>query len=310
MGSSKARGDVAGLDPWPALPLDEWEDTRATLHMWTQIVGKIRLVQSPLVNHWWQVPLYVTPRGLTTSIIPHGVRSFEITFDFIDHKLLIQTGEGVTRVMALAPRSVADFYTELMATLGSLDLPVTIHTTPNELDDPIPFPEDRQHASYDADYAQRHWRVLLQVDRVFKQFRARFIGKCSPVHFFWGSFDLAVTRFSGRRAPEIPDADAITREGYSHEVISHGFWPGSGNVLAPSFYSYTAPEPAGFAAADVRPATSYYNSETTQFILRYDDVRRAARPEQVLMEFLQSTYEAGASLARWDRAALERAPGE
>ena len=308
MGASEARGDVAGLDPWPALPLDEWEDTRATLHMWTQIVGKIRLVQSPLVNHWWQVPLYVTPRGLTTSIIPHGVRSFAITFDFIDHKLLIQTGEGTTRVMALAPRSVADFYIELMATLGSLDLPVTIHTTPNELDVPIPFPEDRQHASYDAEHAQRHWRVLLQVDRVFKQFRARFIGKCSPVHFFWGSFDLAVTRFSGRRAPEIPGADAITREGYSHEVISHGFWPGSGNVLTPAFYSYVAPEPAGFAAADIRPATSYYNSETTQFILRYDDVRRAARPEQVLMEFLQSTYEAGANLARWDRAALERAP--
>jgi len=299
---------VAGLAPWPALPLDEWEATRATLHMWTQIVGKIRLVQSPLLNHWWQVPLYVTPRGLTTSIVPHGARSFAISFDFIDHKLLIQTGEGITRVLELAPRSVADFYAELMATLGALGLPVTIHGKPNEVDDPIPFAEDEQHASYDADYAQRHWRVLLQVDRVFKQFRARFIGKCSPVHFFWGSFDLAVTRFSGRRAPEIPGADAITREGYSHEVISHGFWPGSGNVLEPAFYSYTAPEPAGFAAAAIRPATTYYNTETTQFILRYDDVRRAARPEEVLLEFLQSTYEAGASLARWDRAALERVP--
>ena len=306
MVASTAGGDVAGLDPWPALPLDAWEDTRATLHMWTQIVGKIRLVQSPLVNHWWQVPLYVTPRGLTTSIIPHGARSFEISFDFIDHKLLIQTGEGVTRVMALAPRSVADFYAELMATLDSLDLGVTIHAKPNEVDDPIPFAEDHTHAAYDADYAQRHWRVLVQVDRVFKQFRARFIGKCSPIHFFWGSFDLAVTRFSGRRAPEMPDADAITREGYSHEVISHGFWPGSGNVPMPAFYSYTSPEPAGYSSAAIRPAGAYYNSETTQFIVRYDDVRRAARPEQALMDFLQSTYEAGADLAAWNRAALER----
>jgi len=298
---------MAVMDLWPELPLDAWKDTYATLHMWTQIVGKIRLVQSPLVNHWWQVPLYVTPRGLTTSIVPHGTRSFEITFDFIDHKLLVQTGEGATKAIALAPRSVADFYQELMATMRSLGMEVAIHARPDEVDDPIPFAEDHQHAAYEAEPAQRHWRILLQVDRVFKQFRSRFIGKCSPVHFFWGSFDLAVTRFSGRRAPEMPEADAITREGYSHEVISHGFWPGSGNVLRPAFYAYAAPEPPGYPAAVIRPASTFYNADTTQFVLPYDDVRRARRPEAALMEFLQSTYEAGADLARWDRAALERA---
>jgi len=295
-------------ETWPALPLAEWKPTLDTLHMWTQIVGKVRRVQCPLVNHWWQVPLYVTPRGLTTAIMPHGTRSFAITFDFIDHRLRIETGEGTTRALALAPRSVADFHRELMATLASLGLPVTIHGKPDEVDDPIPFAQDETHRSYDAGPAHRHWRILVAADRVLKQFRSRFIGKCSPVHFFWGSFDLAVTRFSGRRAPPMPEADAITREGYSHEVISHGFWAGSGNIQEPAFYSYTAPQPDGLPEAGIQPSAAFYNPETTGFILRYDDMRRAAEPERVLMEFLQSTYEAGANLAQWDRAALERAP--
>ena len=293
---------------WPALPLAEWKPTLDTLHMWTQIVGKVRLVQSPLVNHWWNVPLYVTPRGLTTGIIPHGTRSFEIDFDFIDHLLRVRTGEGTTRTLSLAPRSVADFHRELMAMLDGLDLSVTIHGTPDEVDEPIPFALDETHKSYEAEYAQRHWRILLQADRVLKEFRGRFIGKCSPVHFFWGSFDLAVTRFSGRRAPPMPEADAITREGYSHEVISHGFWSGSGNIQEPAFYSYTAPQPDGLPQAAIRPAKAFYNPETTGFILPYEVVRKAADPDAVLLEFLQSTYEAGANLAKWDRAALERAP--
>ena len=293
---------------WPALPLAEWKPTLDTLHMWTQIVGKVRLVQSPLVNHWWNVPLYVTPRGLTTGIIPHGKRSFEIDFDFIDHLLRVRTGEGTTRTLSLAPRSVADFHRELMAMLDGLDLSVSIHGTPDEVDEPIPFALDETHNSYEAEYAQRHWRILLQADRVLKEFRSRFIGKCSPVHFFWGSFDLAVTRFSGRRAPPMPDADAITREGYSHEVISHGFWAGSGNIQEPAFYSYTAPQPDGLPQAAIRPAKAFYNPETTGFILPYEVVRKSADPDSVLLEFLQSTYEAGANLAKWDRAALERPP--
>ena len=298
--------DARATETWPALPLAEWKPTLDTLHMWTQIVGKVRLVQSPLVNHWWNVPLYVTPRGLTTSIIPHGSRSFEIDFDFIDHLLRVRTGEGTTRTLSLAPRSVADFHRELMATLDGLDLPVSIHGTPDEVDDPIPFALDETHTSYEAEYAQRHWRILVQADRVLKEFRSRFIGKCSPVHFFWGSFDLAVTRFSGRRAPPMPDADAITREGYSHEVISHGFWAGSGNIAEPAFYSYTAPQPDGLPQAAIRPAKAFYNPETTGFILPYEVVRKAADPDAVLLEFLQSTYEAGANLAKWDRATLER----
>lgn len=291
---------------WPSLPYAEWKPTLDTLHMWTQIVGKVRLVQSPPVNHWWQVPLYVTPRGLTTSIMPHGERGFALSFDFIEHQLLVQTAEGTTRTLALAPRSVADFHRELMATLRGLGLPVEINGKPDEVDDPIPFALDETHKSYDAEYANRHWRILVQADRVLKDFRGRFIGKCSPVHFFWGSFDLAVTRFSGRRAPPMPEADAITREGYSHEVISHGFWAGSGNVLEPAFYSYTAPQPEGLPAAGLRPRSAFYNEETSGFILRYEDVRGAADPDAVLMDFLQSTYEAGANLAKWDRAALER----
>ncbi|HLL15428.1 MAG TPA: DUF5996 family protein [Pyrinomonadaceae bacterium] len=296
----------ARAEVWPSLPLEEWTDTYATLHMWTQIVGKIRLVQSPPFNHFWQVPLYVSARGLTTTIIPHGARNFEIEFDFIAHQLVIRTNDGETRRLELAPRPVADFYGELMQTLDSLRLGVKIRAVPDELPNPIPFADDYEHASYDPEYANRLWRILAHTDRVFKEFRARFTGKVSPVHFFWGSFDLAVTRFSGRPAPAREGADAITREAYSHEVISHGFWPGSGNVQMPAFYSYAAPEPAGFAQTPVSPAAAFYNPETGGFILPYDDVRKADEPERMLSEFLQSTYEAAANLAKWDRAALER----
>jgi hypothetical protein len=304
-GTTGARAEV-----WPSLPLEEWKDTYATLHMWTQIVGKIRLVNSPPVNHWWQVPLYVSARGLTTTAIPHGTRNFEIEFDFIEHQLVIRTSEGETRTLQLAPRSVADFYHELMATLDALRLAVKIRAIPDELPNPVPFADDHEHASYDPEYANRLWRILAQTDRVFKEFRARFIGKVSPVHFFWGSFDLAVTRFSGRRAPDRVGVDSITREAYSHEVISHGFWPGSGNIQMPAFYSYTTPEPEGLPQAQIRPAGAFYNPPTGGFILPYDVVRQADEPDQVLMEFLQSTYEAGANLAAWDRAALERTPVE
>jgi hypothetical protein len=290
---------------WPTLPLAEWQDTYNTLHMWTQIVGKIRLTLSPRMNHWWHVPLYVTSRGLSTSVIPYGKRIFEIKFDFIEHNLVIQTNDGVTKVMQLSPRSVADFYQELMTILQTLGIEVKIHATPDEVSNPIPFAEDREHASYDAEYVNRFWRILVQVDKVFKEFGSDFIGKCSPVHFFWGSFDLAVTRFSGRRAPEREGVDAITREAYSHEVISHGFWPGIG-IEAPAFYSYTAPAPPGLDKAPIRPVQAFYSSELSEFLLMYDDVRNAQSPEGAILEFLHSTYEAGANLANWDREALER----
>ena len=289
---------------WPALPVKEWQDSYATLHMWTQIVGKIRLTQTPLENHWWNSVLYVTSRGLTTSPIPYGTRTFQIDFDFIGHRLLVCTSDGAIKSLALEPRSVADFYRELMDTLKTLAIEVPIHARPDEVAEPIPFAEDNKHASYDAEYANRFWRILVQADRVFKLFRSRFIGKCSPVHFFWGSFDLAVTRFSGRKAPERPGADAITREAYSHEVISHGFWPGGGAVESPVFYSYTAPAPAGLEKEPIHPG--FYSKEMSEFILPYDDVRQSASPDESLLEFMQSTYEAGARLANWDRAALER----
>ncbi|MBV9958716.1 MAG: hypothetical protein JO360_09860 [Acidobacteria bacterium] len=290
---------------WPALPLDAWDETRATLHMWTQVVGKIRLAQSPHINHWWQVPLYLTARGLTTSPMPYGARSFEIDFDFISHQLIIKTSEGASRSIALEPRTVAEFYRLVMEALGALDLEVKIWTMPVEIPDPIPFTEDETHAAYDAEYAHRFWRVLVQADRVFKEFRGRFTGKVSPVHFFWGSFDLAVTRFSGRPAPERPEADPITREAYSHEVISHGFWPGGGEMKGAAFYSYTAPEPEGLSEQAIRPAQGFYSKEMSEFLLMYDDLRASAQPDEALMEFLQSTYEAGATLAAWDRQALE-----
>ena len=291
---------------WPELPVKDWQDTYATLHMWTQIVGKIRLAQTPLVNHWWNTTLYLTSRGLTTSPVPYGTRTFQMDFDFIDHRLLVTTSDGLTKSLALAPRSVADFYGDVMGTLGSLGIVVHIHARPDEVAEPIPFDEDQKHASYDAEYANRFWRMLVQADRVFKQFRARFIGKCSPVHFFWGSFDLAVTRFSGRPAPERSGADAITREAYSQEVISHGLWPGGGAVDAPMFYSYTAPAPAGLEKASIGPSAGFYSTEMSEFLLPYDEVRKADAPDEMLLEFMQSTYEAGANLANWDRAALEK----
>ena len=294
------------IDAWPALPLEAWQDTYDTLHMWTQIVGKIRKTLTPLVNHWWNVTLYVTSRGLTTSPIPYGTRTFEISFDFIDHKLEILTCEGLTKQIELAPKTVAQFYQELMDSLHALDINVKIHAAPDEVANPIPFAEDFTHKSYDPESAHTFWRILVTVDCVFKEFRGRFIGKCSPVHFFWGSFDLAVTRFSGRPAPERPGADPITREAYSHEVISAGFWPGGGEIKGPAFYAYAAPEPSGFKTARVQPEAAFYHSGMSEFFLMYDDIRRAESPKTMLMEFLESTYAAGADLAKWDRASLER----
>ena len=291
---------------WPSLPLAAWQETYHTLHLWTQMVGKVRLTLSPPVNHWWAVTLYVTSRGLTTSPIPSGLGTFEVRFDFIDHTLLIQTGNGQTRALGLYPRSVADFYREFMAALRSLGIAVQICLRPQEVPNPIPFDQDEVHAAYDADYAQRFWRILAQSDRVFKQFRARFLGKCSPVHFFWGSCDLAVTRFSGRRAPERPGADRITREAYSHEVCSCGFWPGSGSIQDPAYYAYMAPEPPGLSTAPIHPSAAWYSPEVSEFLLRYQDMRTAENPDATLLDFLQSTYEAGANLAGWDRIALER----
>jgi hypothetical protein len=299
-------------EAWPSLPFAEWRETCATLHMWTQIVGKIRLAQAPLINHWWQVPLYVTARGLTTSPIPYRERVFEIGFDFIDHRLSIATSDDGNEGFALQAMAVADFYAELMRRLHALDLDVHIWTTPVEIADPIPFELDRSHAAYDPDYAHRFWRILVQADRLLTQFCSGFLGKVSPVHFFWGSFDLAVTRFSGRRAPRHPGApnvaDKVTREAYSHEVSSCGFWPGGPGLEQPIFYSYAYPQPAGFAEASVPPAAAIYNRDFGEFILPYEAVRYAAAPDEHLLEFLESTYDAAASLGRWDRSELERAP--
>jgi Family of unknown function (DUF5996) len=301
---------IAPMNPfWPKLEYEAWQDTRATLHLWTQIAGKIRLVQTPWLNHSWHVPLYVNSRGLTTSPIPHGTRSFELQFDFIAQALDILVSDGSTRRIALRPQTVADFYAAVMAALAELGLPVTINENPCEIAGATPFSQDRAHGAYDPEYAQRFWQVLLQTDRVLKKFRTAFLGKASPVHFFWGSFDLAVTRFSGRRAPPMPDADSITREGYSHEVSSVGWWPGDAATPYPAFYAYAAPEPAGFGQAPVRPAAAFYDRETGQFRLKYDEVRRAASPRQVLLEFCQTTYEAAATLGRWARADLERPLG-
>jgi hypothetical protein len=301
-----ARDDDRAI--WPALPLAAWQDTYATLHLWTQIVGKVRLALSPPLNHWWHVTLYVTPRGLTTSSIPYGTRTFEVAFDFLDHTLWIQSSDGARRAMGLYPRSVADFYREFLALLRALGIEVTMNPLPQEIANPIRCDIDEEHAAYDAAYAARWWRIMVQSDRVLHQFRGRFIGKCSPVHFFWGAFDLAVTRFSGRRAPERPGADRVQREAYSHEVSSVGFWPGmaGGAVEEPAYYAYMAPEPAGFAAAVAQPAAASYNQALGEFILPYEAVRIATDPDAMLLAFAQSTYEAGANLAGWDRAALER----
>jgi hypothetical protein len=299
---------------WPELPPSAWSDTCATLHMWTQIVGKVRLRQTPWTNHSWHVTLYVTARGLTTSPIAHGSRTFQIDFDFIDHALRIETSDGHRGGFALEPQPVAVFYAKVMEALSKLGLAVKISTMPNEIADAIPFEDDQTHRAYDAEYANRYWRILAQSDRVFKTFRARFVGKCSPVHYFWGAPDLAVTRFSGCTAPPHPGGvpnlpDWIAREAYSHEVASCGFWPGGGPVPYAVYYAYAYPEPPGFADAPVSPAAASFNTDLREFILPYDEVRRAASPDDVLLEFLQTTYEAAANLGKWDRAALERVGG-
>ena len=298
------------MTTWPELPLEAWSDTCATLHRWTQIVGKIRMVQTPWINHSWHVTLYVTARGLTTSPIPYGTRTFQIDFDFVDHRLVIETGEGLVRAIALRPRAVADVYAEIFAALRELGLDVRIHPVPNELPDATPLDTDREHAAYDPEYANRFWRVLSQSHRVFTVFRARFLGKCSPVHFFWGSCDLAVTRFSGRRAPQHPGGvphlpDAVAREAYSHEVSSCGFWTGGAPLPAPVFYAYSYPEPTGFGRAPVRPPAASYNGDLKEFVLPYETVRTAPRPEEEVLEFCQDTYAAAADLGGWDREQLE-----
>jgi Family of unknown function (DUF5996) len=299
---------------WPELPRLSWRDTCATLQLWTQIVGKIRLTLSPWLNHSWHVTLYVTGRGLSTSPIPYGTRNFDIEFDFIDHVLRISVSDGATRQFALAGHSVASFYTRIMADLAGLGIHVTIDEMPNELPDPVRFPLDTAHASYDAVAVRRLFAILVNADRVFKQFRTGFLGKASPVHFFWGSFDLAVTRFSGRRAPRHPGGvpslpDAVACEAYSHEVSSAGFWPGSGAIDYPAFYSYTYPEPDGFRATRVKPDAAFFSEALGEFVLPYDAVRTADDPDKALLDFLQSTYEAAANAAKWDREMLECASG-
>lgn len=292
---------------WPALPLKEWEDTYHTLHMWTQIVGKVRLAFAPLHNHWWNTALYVSTSGLTTSPIPYHREMFEIQFDFINHRLEIRTSYGATQTLALAPKSVAAFYHELLGTLRKAAVEVNINTKPQEVQDGIPFDQDETHRSYDPEYANRFWRILLSTHLVFDEFGTRFIGKSSPVHFFWGSFDLAYTRFSGRIPP--PRKGVITSEAYSRECSSVGWWPGGGEVMGPAFYAYTAPSPQGLGDQSIRPDRAFFQKSLGEFLLMYDDVRRAASPRDEILEFAQSAYEAGANLAHWDRAALERAAG-
>jgi hypothetical protein len=313
-------------DLLPALPLANWKDTLATVHMWTQVVGKVRLKLCPLVNHWWNVPFYLTARGMTTSAMPYRrgpaqgavsrtisgtisetiSETIEVRFDFIDHRLLLETSEGGAVEIALEPQSVAEFYKKCMAALSELGVTVKIWTTPCEIPNPIPFEKDHLHAAYDPEAVHKFWRILAWVDQVMKEFRTGFLGKVSPAHFFWGSFDHAVTRFSGRRAPARPGADPITREAYSHEVSSAGFWPGGGDIQGPAFYSYAAPEPPGFADRKVRPQAAFYDPQLKEFLLMYDDVRAAESPKAALMEFLQSTYDAAADAGNWDRRALER----
>lgn len=291
---------------WPSLPWNEWAATAETLHMWTQIVGKTRLALTPLQNHWWNVPLYVTARGLGTSAMNVGDDVLDIEFDFVAHELHFRLGSGKTLEMKLRPETVADFYREYMECLKSLGVAVKIDPMPCELAHPTPFDQDTEHKSYDGQYARRFWRVLVETEKVFRQFDTGFLGKVSPVHFFWGSFDLAVTRFSGRPAPPRPGADSIQREAYSHEVISAGFWPGNGGYGAAAFYCYAAPVPEGLAEKQIRPAAAKWDNTLGEFILRYDDARAQPAPEAALMEFLQSAYAAAADAAKWDRAALER----
>ncbi len=304
--SGLANSGLTKDQAWPALPLAEWSATRASLHMWMQMVGKLRLALSPRLNHWWEVPLYVSARGLTTSAIPYRFGNFECEFDFIDHVLRFTTCRDETKIIALAPRTVADFYREFRATMASLSIDAKIWPMPVEIPDPIRFDQDTVHASYDPAYANRFWRAITTVDALCKEFRARFIGKCSPVHFFWGSFDLAATRFSGRRAPQRPGANAIDREAYSHEVSSIGWWPGNGGFDAPMFYAYAAPEPPGFRDTKIAPAEAFYSAQLKEFFLPYDAVRTSSDPASAVLSFFQSTYEAAANLGNWDRAALER----
>jgi hypothetical protein len=304
-------------EPWPPLPHEEWADTYATLHLMTQVVGKVRLACAPMVNHWWQVPLYVTARGLTTSAMPHGTRSFQVDFDFIDHSLNVSVSDGGQRSIALRPRPIAQFYGDVMETLRTLGVPVRIWPQPVEIEGAIPFDEDFGHTAYEPEHAHRCWQVLRQADRALNEFRSGFVGKCSPVHFFWGSFDLAVTRFSGRRAPEHPGGapnlgDWVMREAYSRECSSCGVWPGSGAVPEPAFYAYSYPEPAGYREHPVRPDAAYYSDEMREYILPYERVRRSPDPDRMLAEFFQATYEAAADLAQWNRSELEHdvpAPG-
>jgi hypothetical protein len=293
-------------DLLPALPFDSWKDTLATLHMWTQVIGKVRLKLCPLVNHFWNVTFYLTARGMTTGAMPYSRGTVEVRFDFIAHQLSIETSEGRMVALPLKPQSVAEFYKAFMAALAEVGVTLKIWTLPCEIPNPIPFEKDELHAAYDPEAVNKFWRITVWVDQIFKEFRAGFLGKVSPVHFFWGSFDLAVTRFSGRRAPERPGADPITREAYSHEASSAGFWPGGGDIKGPAFYSYAAPEPAGFAERKVRPAAAFYHPQLKEFLLMYDDVRTASSPETALMEFLESTYDAAADAGNWDRKALER----
>jgi hypothetical protein len=303
-------GDATRSQIWPELPLEAWSDTCATLHLWTQIVGKIRLAQSAWMNHSWHVTLYVSATGLTTGTMPCGTRAFQIDFDFIEHRVVLRSNDGRTERVVLEPQSVATFYARLFAAMRAMDLEVEINRLPNEIPEPIPFDEDQIHRAYDADYANRFWRVLVQSDRVFKEFRSGFIGKCSPVHFFWGAPDLAVTRFSGRPAPQHPGGipnlpDSVTREAYSHEVSSCGFWPGGGPIPYPAFYSYIYPEPDGFDEARVQPAEAFYSEDLGEFILPYDAVRKSESPDRTLLAFLETTYAAAADLAKWDRNSLE-----
>lgn len=305
MNDSESKNIQITAGQFPSLVLAEWEATKDTLQLWTQIVGKIRLVQTPLINHFWNVTLYVTARGLTTSAMPYEKGLFEIEFDFIEHNLVIKTSEGAVKIIRLEPKSVKRFYEEVMNALRSVGITPEIRNMPDEIPNAIPFTEDETHQSYDAEYANRFWRSLVLVDKIFTEFRAKFIGKASPVHFFWGSFDLDVTRFNGELAPPRENADAMTREAYSHAVISHGFWLG-GNGMEAAFYAYAAPEPEGFKTAAVKPEKAFYSAEMNEYFLMYDDVRSAADPKEALTEFLNSTYDAAADLAKWNRSELER----
>ncbi len=309
MPTEARRGDDAEL--WPTLPLAEWQETHDTLHMWMQMVGKTRLALAPKQNHWWHVPLYVSARGLTTTPIPYGARAFEVELDFIDHRLRVETSEGATRAVALRPQAVADFYREYLSALAGLGIAVRLWPVPVEVERAIPFLDDRLHASYDPAHAHRFFQVLSHADRITKRFQGRFLGKSSPVHFFWGAFDLALTRFSGRRAPEPAASEwSVLREANSHEEISVGFWPGSATVAEPAFYAYARPEPAGLASMSIRPPAAFYSPELADFILPYEAVRSAPSPDDTVLDFYQGAYDAAADLAHWDRAALDRPRAE